>query len=63
MAFLGIAATYVAAATAFYWYLMATAVEESELLAQTHHHWRRAHPYRSARQRPVRDARLVWRSH
>ena len=63
MAFLGIAATYVAAATTFYWYLMATAVEESELLAQPRRQWRHAHSYRAARRRNTNAGRLVWRSH
>ena len=63
MAFLGMAASYVAAATAFYWYLMATAVDESELLGQPRRQWRHAHPYRSASRRSTGNGRLVWRSH
>ena len=49
MMFLGITALYVAGAVAFYGYLVATAVDESDLPTLSHRRWRRAHAFQPVR--------------
>ncbi len=62
MMFFGITAFYVAAASTFYWYLMATAVDESDLQTASPRHWRHARPYRPTARRVARNTVSHWRS-